>query len=87
MPHLILTSDSEQEKPPLVLPITPFTLSTHIQMEPLGVTLLGKSLGSHSVVTLWDRVRGGSPSLGFWVSWDWVKQQVQIGGPRMVAEW
>lgn len=85
-PHLILTSDSEQEYTPCS---THYSLySQHPRSDgTLGGTLLGKFLGSHSVVTLWDRLQGGSPSLGFWVSWDWVKQQVQRWGPRMVAEW
>lgn len=43
-----------------------------------GGTMLEKSLGSHLEMTLGGKAQGGSPNVGFWVSWDWVKQQVQL---------
>lgn len=43
--------------------------------------------GSHSEMAFWGRVQGRSPSLRLRVSWDYVKQQVRVWGPGLVAEW
>ena len=42
----------------------------------LGITISRKSPGSH-----WEMALRGR------VPWDWVQQQVQAGGPRLVAKW
>lgn len=83
-PHPTLTSDSKQEQPPLVLPTLLLLLGKKNFPLLTAPTFIWNPGGYHIKEVSRESLRNGP--LGR-VPWDWVQQQVQARGPRLVAKW